>query len=206
MNKKVINIGVIGLGNIGGYFCNEIIRKKKEIYSKIGKSINLLYVSAKNKNKKRKFKLKKNQWINDPINITKSTNIDIVVELIGGSDGLAKKIVISALNNKKHVITANKALIAKHGNYLSLLAEKNKVNLEFEASVAGGVPIIRGIKEGLISNKISKLVGILNGTSNYILTKMERSGKKFSEVLKEAQTSGYAETNAKNDLDGKDVS
>ena len=206
MNKKVINIGVIGLGNIGGYFCNEIIRKKKEIYSKIGKSINLLYVSAKNKNKKRKFKLKKNQWINNPINITKSTNIDIVVELIGGSDGLAKKIVISALNNKKHVITANKALIAKHGNYLSLLAEKNKVNLEFEASVAGGIPIIRGIKEGLISNKISKLVGILNGTSNYILTKMERSGKKFSEVLKEAQASGYAETNPKNDLNGNDVS
>ena len=206
MNKKLINIGVIGLGNIGSYFCNEIIKKKKEIYNKVGKNINLLYVSARNKNKKRKYKFKKNQWINKPINITKNSNIDVVVELVGGSDGLAKKIVISALNNKKHVITANKALIAKHGNYLSLLAEKNKVNLEFEASVAGGIPIIRGIKEGLLSNKISKLIGILNGTSNYILTEMEHSGKKFSDVLKEAQNSGFAEKNPKNDLNGNDVS
>ena len=147
MNKKLINIGVIGLGNIGSYFCNEIIKKKKEIYNKVGKNINLLYVSARNKKKKKKYKLKKNQWINKPINITKNSNIDVVVELVGGSDGLAKKIVISALNNKKHVITANKALIAKHGNYLSLLAEKNKVNLEFEASVAGGIPIIRRSEE-----------------------------------------------------------
>ena len=206
MNKKLINIGVIGLGNIGSYFCNEIIKKKKEIYNKVGININLLYVSARNKNKKRKYKFKKNQWINKPINITKNSNIDVVVELVGGSDGLAKKIVISALNNKKHVITANKALIAKHGNYLSLLAEKNKVNLEFEASVAGGIPIIRGIKEGLVSNKISKLIGILNGTSNYILTEMEHSGKKFSDVLKEAQNSGFAEKNPKNDLNGNDVS
>ena len=206
MNKKLINIGVIGLGNIGSYFCNEIVKKKKEIYNKVGKNINLLYVSAKNKNKKRKYKFKKNQWINKPINITKNSSIDVVVELVGGSDGLAKKIVISALYNKKHVITANKALIAKHGNYLSLLAEKNKVNLEFEASVAGGIPIIRGIKEGLVSNKISKLIGILNGTSNYILTEMEHSGKKFSDVLKEAQNSGFAEKNPKNDLNGNDVS
>ena len=206
MNKKLINIGVIGLGNIGSYFCNEIIKKKKEIYNKVGKNINLLYVSAKNKNKKRKYKFKNNQWINKPINITENSNIDVVVELVGGSDGLAKKIVVSALNNKKHVITANKALIAKHGNYLSFLAEKNKVNLEFEASVAGGIPIIRVIKEGLVSNKISKLIGILNGTSNYILTEMENSGKKFSDVLKEAQNAGYAEKNPKNDLNGNDVS
>ncbi len=206
MNKNQINIGVVGLGNIGSYFCNEIIKKKNEIYNKVGKNINLLHVSAKNKNKKRKYKIKKKQWINNPINITKNSNIDIVVELVGGSDGLAKKIVISALNNKKHVITANKELIAKHGNYLSFLAEKNKVNLEFEAAVAGGVPILRNIKEGLVSNKISKLVGILNGTSNYILTQMEHTGKKFSEVLKDAQQSGYAETNPKNDLNGNDVS
>ena len=206
MNKNQINIGVIGLGNIGSYFCKEIIKKKKEIYNKLGKNINLLYVSAKSKNKKRKYKFKKNQWINNPIYITKNPKIHVVVELVGGSEGLAKKVVISALNNKKHVITANKELIAKHGNHLSFLAEKNKVNLEFEASVAGGIPIIRGIKEGLASNKILKLVGILNGTSNYILTKMESSGKKFSDVLVEAQTSGYAEKNPKNDLNGNDVS
>tara|TARA_Y100000294_G_scaffold48502_1_gene45408 strand:+ start:2894 stop:3937 length:1044 start_codon:yes stop_codon:yes gene_type:complete len=118
---------------------------------------------------------------------------------------LAKKVVISALKNKKHVITANKALIAKHGNYISHLAEKNKVNFEYEASVASGIPIIRCIKEGLISNKISKLIGILNGTSNYILSRMEETGKNFNEILKEAKKFGYAESNPKSDLNGDDV-
>ena len=166
--KKKINIAVIGLGNVGSYFCNEIVKKRSDILLKTGKSLNLLYVSAKNKNKKRPFKFKNKQWILHPLNITKDPKVDIVVELIGESNGLAKKIVVSALKNKKHVITANKVLIAKHGNYLSYLAEKNKVNFEYEASVASGIPIIRSIKEGLISNKIFKLIGILNGTSNYI--------------------------------------
>ena len=203
--KKKINIAVVGLGNIGSYFCNEILKKKNDILLKTGKNLNLLYVSAKNKNKKRSFKFKKKQWINKPINITNKSEVDIVVELVGGSEGLAKKIIISALKNKKHVITANKALIAKHGNYLSYLAEKNKVNFEYEASVAAGIPIIRCIKEGLISNKISKLIGILNGTSNYILSRMERTGKNFNEILKEAKKLGYAESNPKSDLNGNDV-
>ena len=203
--KKKINIAVVGLGNIGSYFCNEIVKKKKDILLKTGKNLNLLYVSAKNKNKKRPFKFKNKQWIHKPLNIANNPNVDIVVELIGGSDGLAKKIVISALKNKKHVITANKALIAKHGNYISYLAEKNKVNFEYEASVASGIPIIRCIKEGLISNKIFKLIGILNGTSNYILSKMEQSGKNFNEILKEAKKFGYAESNPKSDLNGDDV-
>jgi len=202
---KNINIAVIGLGNIGSFFCNEFKKKRGDIFLKTGKKLNLLYVSARHKNKKRLFKFKNNQWIKNPLIITKNPSIHIVVELIGGSDGMAKKIAISSLKNKKHFITANKSLIAKHGNYLSFLAEKNNVNLEFEASVAGGVPIIRGIKEGLISNKISKLVGILNGTSNYILSRMEKTGKNFKEVLKEAQKSGYAETNPKSDLNGDDV-
>ena len=203
--KKKINIAVVGLGNIGSYFCNEIIKKKKDILLKTGKNLNLLYVSAKNKNKKRLFKFKNKQWIHQPLNITNNPNVDIVVELIGGSDGLAKKVVISSLKNKKHVITANKALISKHGNYLSYLAEINKVNFEYEASVAAGMPIIRCIKEGLISNKISKLMGILNGTSNYILSRMEQTGKSFNEILKEAKKYGYAETNSKSDLNGDDV-
>ena len=206
MRNNKVNIGVIGLGNIGNYFCKEILHKRKEIQSKTGKIINLMFVSAKNKKKRRNFKIKKNQWINNPLNITRHKDIDVVVELIGGTDGMAKKVVISALKNKKHVITANKSLIAKYGNKLSILAEKNKVNLEFEASVAGGIPIIRGIKEGLISNKIIKLIGILNGTSNYILTEMQKTGKSFEQVLKDAQNSGYAETNPKSDLNGEDVS
>ncbi len=203
--KKKINIAVIGLGNVGSYFCNEIVKKRSDILLKTGKSLNLLYVSAKNKNKKRPFKFKNKQWILHPLNITKDPKVDIVVELIGESNGLAKKIVVSALKNKKHVITANKVLIAKHGNYLSYLAEKNKVNFEYEASVASGIPIIRSIKEGLISNKIFKLIGILNGTSNYILSRMEQTGKEFSEILNEAKQYGYAETNPKSDLNGVDV-
>ena len=206
MNKsKTVNLGVIGLGNIGSYFCNEISRSIIDIKLKTGLKINIKYVSARSKFKKRSYKIKKKQWVKSPLQITKDKSIDIIVELVGGSDGLAKNIVISALKNKKHVITANKALIAKHGNLLSELAEKNNVNLEFEASVAGGIPIIRGIKEGLPSNKIFKIVGILNGTSNYILTKMEDDQKAFSDVLKDAQKSGFAETDPSSDINGEDV-
>lgn len=206
MNKsKKINLGIIGLGNIGSYFCNEISKSINDIKLKTGVDINIKYVSAKNRFKKRIYKIKKNQWVKKPLDITKDDSIDIVVELIGGSDGLAKSVVESALKNKKHVITANKSLIAKHGNYLSRLAEKNNVNLEFEASVAGGIPIIRSIKEGLASNKIFKIVGILNGTSNYILSKMNEEGKAFSDVLKTAQKSGYAETDPSSDINGEDV-
>jgi len=205
MQNKKINIGVIGLGNIGSYFCKKILKQRKDILLKTGKDLNLLYVSAKRKNKVRSFNYKKNQWVSNPFKITRSPNIDVVIELVGGSGGIAKKIVVSAIKNKKHVITANKALIAKHGNHLSHLAEKNRVNLEYEASVAGGIPIVRGIKEGLTSNKIFKLVGILNGTSNYILTAMEKSGKSFKEILNEAKKSGYAEANPKEDLNGNDV-
>ena len=121
------------------------------------------YVSAKNKKRKRNIKINKNQWLNNYLDATKIKDIDLIVELIGGSEGPAKKLVINALKNKKHVVTANKALIAKYGDQLSKIAEKNKVNLEFEASVGGGVPIIRSLKEGLIANKISKIMEFLMG-------------------------------------------
>ena len=126
--------------------------------------------------------------------------------MIGGSEGAAKKLVFAALKNKKHVVTANKALIAKYGDQLSKIAEKNKVNLEFEASVCGGVPIIRSLKEGLIANKISKIHGIFNGTSNYILSSMDKYKKNFKEVLIDAKKLGYAESNPSADLNGDDVS
>ena len=132
-------------------------------------------------------------------------DIDLIVELIGGAEGPAKKLVFKALQNKKHVVTANKALIAKYGDQLSKIAEKNRVNLEFEASVCGGVPIIRSLKEGLIANKINKVFGIFNGTSNYILSSMEKENKSFSEVLRNAKELGYAESNPTSDLNGDDV-
>ena len=204
--KNNINIAVVGLGQVGSYLLNELNIKKKDIELKTGKKINIVAVSARNINKKRQFKIDKKIFFKDPLKIFDKKKVDILFEAIGQSDGISKKIVETALKNKIHVITPNKALISKHGNDLAKLAEKNNVNLEFEASVAGGIPVLRSIKEGLATNKISKVYGILNGTSNYILTEMENSNLNFSEVLKKAQKLGYAEPgNPKLDLNGFDA-
>ena len=204
--NKIVNIGVVGLGQVGIYLYNELRIKKKEIEIKTGKKINIVAISAKNKNKKRKFKIDKKIFYTNPLKIFEDKKIDILFEAIGKSDGISKKVVVLALKNKINVITPNKALIAKHGNVLSKLAEKNNVNLEFEAAVAGGIPILRTIKEGLATNKIKKVYGILNGTTNYILTEMENSNETFDKVLERAQQFGYAEPiNPKLDLNGFDA-
>ncbi len=206
MIKKKINIGIIGLGHIGSRLYKEIILKKFDIELKTGSKVSISAISAKNYKKKRNFKFKKKIFYRNPLLITQNPEIDIVFELIGLSDGISKKIIESALKNKKHVITANKAVIAKHGDNLSYLAEKNKVNLEFEAAVGGGIPVLRTIKDGLSTNKISKVVGILNGTCNYILSEMETSKDPFKIVLKRAQSLGYAEPrDPKYDLNGLDA-
>ena len=203
---RKLNIAIIGLGNIGSYLFKYLNDNKKILTEKNNCLPIIKYVSARNKKKKRNFKIKKNQWLNNYLDATKIKDVDLIVELIGGAEGPAKKLVFSALKNKKHVVTANKALIAKYGDKLSKIAEKNKVNLEFEASVCGGVPIIRSLKEGLIANKISKIHGIFNGTSNYILSSMDKMNKNFDEVLSNAQKLGYAESNPSADLNGDDVS
>ncbi len=203
---RKLNIAIIGLGNIGSYLFKYLKENKKILTEKNNCIPVVKYVSAKNKKRKRKIKIKKNQWLNNYLDATTLDDIDLIIELIGGSEGPAKKLVFKALKNKKHVVTANKALIAKYGDQLSKIAEKNKVNLEFEASVCGGVPIIRSLKEGLIANKISKIYGIFNGTSNYILSSMDKDNKSFKEVLKDAQKLGYAESNPSTDLNGNDVS
>ncbi len=204
--NRIIKIVVVGLGQVGNYLYNELKIKAKDIESKTGKKIKIVAISAKSKNKKRKFKIDKKIFYSDPLKTITEKNPDIVFEVIGQSDGISKRIVEKALKNKIHVITPNKALIAKHGNYLAKIAEENNVNLEFEASVAGGIPILRTIKESLASNKISKIYGILNGTTNYILSEMENSNQNFSEVLKKAQNLGYAEPiNPKLDLNGSDA-
>ncbi len=206
MLKKKVNIGIIGLGQVGSRLYKEILSNKKDIELKTGKQVNILAISAKNFKKKRKIKFSKNIFFRNPLDIVSNPNIDIVFELIGLPDGISKKVVENALKKNKHVITANKALIAKNGDYLSVIAEKNKVNLEFEAAVGGGIPILRTLKDGLATNKINKVVGILNGTCNYILSEMENSGDTFSEVLKKAQYLGYAELrNPKFDLNGYDT-
>ena len=204
--NKIVNVAVVGLGQVGNYLNNELIIKKKDIELKTGKRVNVVAISAKNINKKRKYKINRKIFYKNPFDIFKKEKVDILFEVIGQSDGVSKKLVETALKNKIHVITPNKALISKHGNNLAKLAEKNNVNLEFEASVAGGIPILRSIKEGLATNKLSKVYGILNGTSNYILSEMENSEQNFADVLKKAQLLGYAEPgNPKLDLNGFDA-
>ena len=204
--RREFNLALIGLGQIGNYLLNELNKNKKDIFLKTGKKINIVAISAKNIKKKRKYKINKKIFYKNPLEIFKKEKLDLLIECIGMSDGVSKKVVETALKNKIHVVTPNKALISKHGDYLSKLAEKNKVNLEFEASVGGGIPIIRTIKEGLATNKINKVFGILNGTCNYILSEMEDTKENFETVLKKAQSLGYAEPgNPKLDLNGYDA-
>ncbi len=204
--NKITNIAIVGLGQIGLYLYNELRLKSNDIENKTGKKIKIIAISAKNKNKKRKFRINKKIFYSNPLKLLQEKKIDILFECIGLSDGISKKVVENALKRKIHVITPNKALIAKHGDYLAKIAEKNSVNLEFEASVAGGIPILKSIKNGLATNKIRKVYGILNGTTNYILSEMENSQLNFSKVLKKAQNLGYAEPgNPKLDLNGFDA-
>ena len=200
-----MNIVIVGLGNIGSYLYNYIRKNKKILFNKTNTIPNILFVSAKSFNKKRNFSLPKKIWLKNYLAATKDKNVDIIIELIGGSEGPAKKLVFEALKNKKHVVTANKALVAKYGDQLSKIAEKNKVNFEFEAAVCGGIPIIRSIKEGLIANNIKKIYGILNGTSNYILSSMDKDKLDYKDSLLKAQKLGYAESNPSSDINGEDV-
>ena len=148
MNKnKIYNIAIVGLGNIGSYLLKFLNKNRNYISNKNNAEFRIIYVSAKNKKKKRNLKITKKQWVDNYIDVFKKKDVDIIIELIGGAEGPAKKLVFGALKNKKHVITANKALISKYGDQLSKIAEVNRVNLEFEAAVCGGVPIIRSINE-----------------------------------------------------------
>ena len=200
MNRK-FNIAIIGLGNIGSYLYTFLKQKRKILSKKSRVDLNISHIC----DKKRKFKVSKNKWLKNYLDAPKIKEIDLIVELIGGAEGPAKKLVFSALKNKKHVVTANKALIAKYGNQLAKIAEKNKVNLEYEAAVCGGIPVIRGIKDGLITNQINKVYGIFNGTTNFILSSMDFDKLDFDLALKKAQKLGYAERNPKADLVGFDV-
>jgi len=203
--QKKMNIVIVGLGNIGSYFYNYLKKNKHILYNKTNTIPNILYVSAKSLKKKRSFSFPKKIWLKDYLSATKMKNVDIIIELVGGAEGVAKKLVFEALKNKKHVVTANKALVAKYGDQLSKIAERNNVNFEFEAAVCGGIPIIRSIKEGLIANNIKKIYGILNGTSNYILSSMDLNKLEYNDALTKAKKLGYAESNPDSDINGDDV-
>jgi len=202
---KVFNIGIIGLGNIGLEVYKNIKKNSSDIQNKTGFKLKILKVSARNINKKRGVSFTKNVFEKDPFKIVRNPNVHIIIEMIGGADGIAKRVVFESIKQNKHVVTANKALIAKHGDELSILSEKHGVNLLFEAAVGGGIPIIRSVKQGLIANKLHHIYGILNGTTNYILTEMEKRNENFPNVLKDAQRLGYAESNPTADVDGYDV-
>ena len=201
-----MNIAIVGLGNIGSYFYNYLKKNRNIIFNKTNVTPIIKYISARSFSKKRTVKIPKSLWLKNYFDATKSKDIDIIVELIGGAEGAAKKLVFAALTNKKHVITANKALVAKYGDQLARIAEKNKVNFEFEAAVCGGIPIIRSIKEGLIANQINKIYGILNGTSNFILSSMDKNNLEYEAALKKAQELGFAESDPSADINGEDVS
>ncbi len=205
MKKNKINIAIVGLGNIGLYLYEHLNRYKQIIQKKTNVNFDVKYVSAKSPLKKRRIKIPKKKWLKNYKLAPLKKDINIIVELIGGSDGAAKNLVFNSIKHGKHVVTANKALISKYGDHLSKLAEQKGVNLEFEAAAAGGVPIIRSLKESLIGNSINKIYGILNGTSNYILSNMGNSSLTFKSVLYKAQKLGYAESNPKSDLNGEDV-
>ena len=205
MSIKKIGIGIVGLGTVGSGLI-EIIQKNNNSYkSKYNLDFSINGISAKNKKKKRNINIKNYKWFNDPIKMTEFSDIDIIVELVGGSDGLALKLAEKSLINGKYFVTANKALIAKHGIKILDLSIKYNSKFSFEAAVGGGIPIIRLMQNSMIVGKIKSVYGILNGTCNYILTKMRENNIQFNNALKKAQQLGFAEANPEDDINGVDT-
>jgi len=199
-----MKVGLIGIGTVGGGTYKVLTENAKEILKKTGISIDIARVADKNLALAKKVVGDENKITDDAFDIVNDKEIDLVIELIGGT-GIAKELVEAALANKKHVVTANKALIAMHGEELVELAEKNKVILAYEASVAGGIPIIKAIREGLAANQIEWIAGIINGTTNYILSEMRENNLTFDVALKQAQELGYAEADPTFDVEGVDA-
>ncbi|MGO4705350.1 homoserine dehydrogenase [Microvirga sp. 2MCAF38] len=198
-------IGIAGLGTVGASVIQILGRQADELTQRCGRSILVTAVSARDKAKNRGLDLSAYRWFDDPVRLAQSDDIDCFVELVGGSEGAAREAVEAALAAGKHVVTANKALLAKHGLAMAEAAEAKGVTLAFEASVAGGIPVVKTLREALPGNKISRLYGILNGTCNYILSRMELEGLTFAECLKDAQRLGYAEADPTFDVEGFDT-
>ncbi len=201
---KPVKVGVLGLGTVGGGTVNVLKRNAEEIARRAGRQIVVTRASARDLSLQRICDTQDIDLTTDPFEIVNDPDIEIVVELIGGYD-LAKKLVLTAIANGKHVVTANKALLALHGNEIFAEASKQGVMVLFEAAVAGGIPIIKAIREGLSGNRIKWLAGIINGTGNFILTEMRDKGRDFADVLAEAQALGYAEADPTFDVEGIDA-
>ena len=201
---RKVNICIAGLGNVGSEVVKYLTNNKEYYLKKTNIEFNILAISAKNKSKKRVFDLNKYKWFDDPLDLIKINDCNILIELIGTEKSISYELVKNALNNKINVITANKALLSKHGDELFEIADKNNTQLLFEAAVAGGIPIIKVLKQSIFLNKIHKISGILNGTTNFILSEMEKKNLDFSQILEEAQQKGYAESDPTNDIEGID--
>ena len=203
---NALRVGIAGLGTVGTGVLDILATHAELIATRAGKPVVVTSVSARDKAKLRSHHdLSKFEWHDDPVALAKSPNIDVLIELIGGDTGPAKMAVEAAIAAGKHVITANKALIAHHGAALARAAETKGVALNFEAAVAGGIPAIKTLRESLVGNSAKRVFGIMNGTCNYILTKMGEEGRGFAEILKEAQELGYAEADPTFDVGGFDT-
>ena len=200
-----LRLGIAGLGTVGASSLILLRAHDEMIAQRAGRPLLVTAVSARDRNKDRGVDLSGPRWFDDPIAMAADPDVNVVVELIGGSDGVAKALVEAALSQGKDVVTANKALLAHHGTALAKCAESNGRCLGYEAAIAGGIPAIKALREGLAANAFSRIYGILNGTCNYILSAMRESGREFSEVLEEAQRLGYAEADPSFDVDGVDA-
>lgn len=200
-----LKIGVAGLGSVGAGVVKLLHGQSELLERRCGRVLAVTAVSARNRQRNRGIDLFGTRWFEDPRELAANDEVDVVVELIGGSDGVALDVVESAIAANKSVVTANKAMMAIHGTRLARQAEQVGVGLAYEAGVAGGIPIVKALREGLAGNRINRVYGILNGTCNYILTAMEETGREFDEVLAEAQVLGYAEADPGFDVEGIDA-
>lgn len=203
--SAVLSVGIAGLGTVGGGVAKLLVQQTEIIARRCGRRIEIVAASALEKHRTDALGIGYVRWFDNAADMAAAPDIDVIVELIGGSGGIAKTVVETALAHGKHVVTANKALLAHHGVALARLAEGKGLALAYEAAVAGGIPIIKGLREGLAGNQVREVHGILNGTCNYILTEMRTTGRDFAEVLKEAQAKGYAEADPSFDVDGIDT-
>ncbi len=201
---KPINVGLLGIGTVGGGTWSVLARNREEIQRRAGREIRIAMVGDKDVEKAKRLTAGQAKVVADGNAVVTDPDVDIVVELIGGST-VAKELVLKAIANGKHVVTANKAMLAVHGNEIFAAAQKQGVMIAFEGAVAGGVPIIKALREGLTANRIEWIAGIINGTSNFILSEMREKGLAFGEVLKEAQARGYAEADPTFDIEGIDA-
>lgn len=203
--SKPLKIAVAGLGTAGAGLLKLLSENGPLLEKRCGRPLVVTAVSARDRNKDRGVSLAGLQWFDDPVALAAKADAEVVVELIGGSDGPAKKTIETAIASGRHVVTANKALLAVHGTALARAAEAKGVSLSYEAAVAGGIPVIKALREGVAANRITRVYGILNGTCNYILTVMRETGRSFADVLAEAQKLGYAEADPAFDIDGVDA-